>query len=65
MICEQLPTVLVVLKNNDIFEYAVDQTNPITLEDINNFIKKEYGDKFKELRLGTTIGVLKKSGYEK
>lgn len=60
MICEQLPTVLVVLKNNDIFEYAVDQTNPITLEDINNFIKKEYGDKFKELRLGTTIGVLKK-----
>lgn len=65
MICIKLPTVYVVTKNNDIFEYAVDQINTPTLEDINNFIKEEYGDKFKELRLGNTIGVLKKPNYEK
>lgn len=65
MICEQLPTIYVVTKNNDVFEYVVDQTNFPTLEDINNFIKKEYGDKFKELRLGNTVGYLRKPNYEK
>lgn len=63
MICINLPTVYVVTKNNDIFTYAIDGN--INLEKINDFIKKEYGDTFKELRLGTTIGILKKSGYEK
>ncbi len=65
MICIKLPTIYVVTKNNDIFEYAVDQTNTPTLEDINNFIKKEYGDNFKELRLGNTIGYIRKPNYEK
>lgn len=65
MICEKLPTIYVVTKNNDVFEYVVDQTNFPTLEDINNFIKKEYGDKFKELRLGNTVGYLRKPNYEK
>ena len=65
MICIKLPTIYVVTKNNDVFEYVVDQANTPTLEDINNFIKKEYGDNFKELRLGNTIGVLRKPNYEK
>ena len=65
MICIKLPTIYVVTKNNDVFEYVVDQANTPTLEDINNFIKKEYGDNFKELRLGNTIGGLRKPNYEK
>lgn len=65
MICEQLPIIYVVTKNNDIFEYAVDQTNTPTLEDIDKFIKKEYGDNFKEIRLGITIGYIRKPNYEK
>lgn len=59
MICKKLPTIYVVTKKNDIFTYTIDGI--INLEEINEFIKKEYGDNFKELRLGTTIGYLTKN----
>ena len=65
MICKNLPSIYVVTKNNDIFEYVIDQQTTITLEDINKFIKEKYGDSFKEIRLGTTIGYLTKADYEK
>lgn len=63
MICKKLPTIYVVTKKNDIFEYAIDGN--LTLDEINTFIKNEYGDNFKELRLGTTVRYLRKASYEK
>lgn len=63
MICKKLPTIYVVTKKNDIFEYAIDDN--ISLDEINTFVKNEYGDNFKELRLGTTVGYLRKASYEK
>lgn len=65
MICKNLPTIYVVDKNNNVFEYVIDQQVSITLEDINNFVKQKYGDTFKEIRLGTTVSYLTKAGYEK
>lgn len=53
-----LPTIYVITKTNDIFTYAVE--NGINLEEINNYIKQIYGDNFKELKLGTTVGYLTK-----
>lgn len=63
MICQKLPKIYVITKKNDIFEYVIDEN--LNLEEINTFIKKEYGDNFKELRLGTTVGYLRKPPYEK
>ena len=65
MLYKRLPTIYVVDKNNNIFEYAIDDKISITLEDINKFIKEKYGDNFKEIRLGTTVGFLTKANYEK
>ena len=36
MICKNLPTIYVVDKNNNVFEYVIDQQISINLEDINN-----------------------------
>lgn len=58
MICQKLPRIYVITKKNDIFEYVIDEN--INLEEINAFIKKEYGDNFKEIRLCNTIGYLKR-----
>ena len=63
MICIKLPTIYVVDKKNNIHEYAIDNT--INFEQINEYIKKAYGDDFKEIRLGDTIGYLRKESYTK
>lgn len=63
MICIKLPTICVVDKNNNTHEYAIENT--INLEQINEYIKKAYGDNLKEVRLGTTIGYLRKESYTK
>lgn len=65
MICIKLPTVVVITKNNNIFKYAIDQRNPINLEELCKYFKEEYKDNFKEILLDDTIGYIKKPDYEK
>lgn len=65
MICEKLPTITVITKNSTVFEYAIDQRNPISLEELCKYFKEEYKDNLKEIRLGDTIGYIRKPNYEK
>ena len=56
IICNNLPTVYVYIKDGTIFRYAVNNT--IGFEELNNFFKKQYGNKLDKVVLGYTIGYI-------